>query len=86
MGRPAGDHLNVTAAGDLGPWLVPCHPPTIGGMSGTYLHWGVISISLTNLAIIGAMLVIFVLALLLPFPHGALERPPEEDHQDGETR
>ncbi|HET7355507.1 MAG TPA: hypothetical protein VFJ09_02420 [Nocardioidaceae bacterium] len=55
-------------------------------MSGTYLHWGVISISLTNLAIIGAMLVIFVLALLLPFPHGALERPPEEDHQDGETR
>jgi hypothetical protein len=36
--------------------------------AGTYLHWGVIQISLANLIIIGLMLVLFVLAILLPFP------------------
>ena len=65
---------------------MPGHPPTIDGMAGNYLHWGVISISVTNLAIIGAMLVIFVLALLLPFPHGASEASPEDDHPDEEAR
>ena len=35
---------------------------------GDYLHWGVISISLANLIVIGVMLLLFVLALLLPFP------------------
>lgn len=35
---------------------------------GTYLHWGVIQISLANLIVIALMLVVFVLALLLPFP------------------
>ena len=39
-------------------------------VAGHYLHWGVISISLTNALIIVAMVVVFVLALLLPFPHG----------------
>ena len=63
-----------------------CHPPTIDGMAGNYLHWGVISISVTNLAIVGAMLVIFVLALLLPFPHGASERSPEDDRPEEESR
>ena len=55
-------------------------------MSGTYLHWGVINLSVTNLAIIGAMLLIFVLALVLPFPHRAPERSPEEDRREEETR
>jgi hypothetical protein len=36
--------------------------------AGTYVHWGVIQISLTNLIIIGLMLVVFVLAIVLPFP------------------
>ena len=36
--------------------------------AGTYLHWGVVQISLTNLIIIGLMVVLFVLAILLPFP------------------
>jgi len=36
--------------------------------AGTYLHWGVIQISLTNLIIIGLMLVVFVLAIVAPFP------------------
>jgi hypothetical protein len=35
---------------------------------GTFLHWGVIQISVANLAVIVAMLAVFVLALFLPFP------------------
>jgi hypothetical protein len=35
---------------------------------GTYLHWGVIQISVANLIVIGLMLVVFTLALFLPFP------------------
>ena len=37
--------------------------------AGRYIDWGVISISVTNAAIIAAMVVVFVLALVLPFPH-----------------
>jgi hypothetical protein len=33
-----------------------------------YLEWGVVQISLGNLLVILAMIVVFVLALLLPFP------------------
>jgi hypothetical protein len=54
--------------------------------AGSYLHWGVISISTTNLIIILAMVVLFVLAVLLPFP-GAGEpseapRVPEQRQED----
>jgi hypothetical protein len=35
-----------------------------------YLHWGVVQISLTNFLIIVAMVVIFVLTLVVPFPGG----------------
>jgi len=35
-----------------------------------YLHVGVVQISVANLIVIGAMIVIFILALVLPFPHG----------------
>jgi high-affinity Fe2+/Pb2+ permease len=34
--------------------------------AGHYLHWGVISVSLTNALIILAMVVVFVVAILLP--------------------
>jgi hypothetical protein len=37
---------------------------------GHYLHWGVIQISVANLVVILAMIVLFMLALLLPFPRG----------------
>lgn len=37
-------------------------------LAGRYVHWGVINIGLTNLLIITAMVVVFVLALLVPFP------------------
>ena len=46
-----------------------------------YLHWGVIQISLTNFLIIVAMVVIFVLALVLPFP-GGKDDVAAEDHDD----
>lgn len=35
---------------------------------GHYLHWGVIQISVANLTVIAVMVLLFVLALLLPFP------------------
>jgi hypothetical protein len=35
---------------------------------GHYVHWGVIQISVANLTVIVLMIVVFVLALLLPFP------------------
>lgn len=40
--------------------------------AGKYLSWGVVSISLTNLLVILIMIVVFVLALVIPFPgdHG----------------
>jgi hypothetical protein len=34
----------------------------------TYLHWGVIQISVGNLIVIGLMILVFVLALVVPFP------------------
>ena len=37
---------------------------------GHYVTWGVIQISVANLVVIAAMVVVFVLALLLPFPKG----------------
>ncbi|MGW3118893.1 hypothetical protein ACWDBW_17415 [Streptomyces sp. NPDC001107] len=38
--------------------------------TGRYVHWGVIQLSVANLVVIGVMLVVFVVALLLPFPGG----------------
>jgi large-conductance mechanosensitive channel len=45
--------------------------------SGKYLHWGVVQISLTNFLIIAGMVVLFVVALLAPFPGG----PDRDDSQ-----
>jgi hypothetical protein len=39
-----------------------------------YFHWGFILISLPNLALIGVMVLLFVIALVAPFPgHGVTE-------------
>jgi hypothetical protein len=46
--------------------------------AGSYLHWGVISISVTNALIVLGMIVLFALALVLPFP-----KPPREPGDDG---
>lgn len=37
---------------------------------GHYVHWGVIQLSVANLVVIGIMLIVFIAALLLPFPKG----------------
>ncbi len=37
---------------------------------GHYVTWGVVQISVANLVVIAVMVVVFVLALLLPFPKG----------------
>ena len=41
---------------------------------GHYVHWGVIQISVANLVVIAVMIVLFALALLLPFPKGRNRR------------
>lgn len=45
-------------------------PTFIGSLDAParYLDWGPISISLGNLVVIGVIVVLFVLAVLLPFP------------------
>lgn len=35
---------------------------------GTYVHWHFIYISVANLIVIGLMILVFVLAIVLPFP------------------
>lgn len=35
----------------------------------TYVHWHFITLSLSNVLLIAVMFVVFVLAILLPFPH-----------------
>jgi hypothetical protein len=37
---------------------------------GHYVHFGWVDISVANLIVIAVMVVVFVLALLLPIPHG----------------
>lgn len=46
----------------------------------TYLSWGFILISIPNLLMIIGMIVLFILALLAPFPHGA-EKPGAEERR-----
>ncbi len=44
----------------------------------TYLHWGFVLISVPNVLLILGMIVVFVLALVLPFPHGGSGRSEPE--------
>jgi len=50
---------------------------------GHYFHWGFILISLANLLVIVAMVVLFVLALLLPFIHS--QRKRSRSNSDGQS-
>jgi len=54
--------------------------------AGRYISWGVVSISLTNLLVIIGMVVVFGLALVIPFPRDH-ESPPEREaaSQDDES-
>lgn len=64
-------------------WVLMSSPGAVFPAAGRYVHWGVVQISLTNLLIIAAMLVVFVLALLLPFPG---ERAAERRERSGVRR
>jgi hypothetical protein len=46
---------------------------------GHYLHWWVIQISVANLVIIGLMVVVFALALVVPFPKPRQQDRVEKD-------
>jgi len=48
---------------------------------GRYIHWGVVQISVANLAIIVAMIILFVLALVVPFPSGHDQEADPERRQ-----
>jgi len=41
---------------------------------GRYIDWGFIQLSLANLLVIASMLVVFILAIILPFPHSSTAR------------
>jgi hypothetical protein len=49
--------------------------------AGKYIHWGVIQISVANLAIILVMILLFILALVVPFP-----THDDGDEQPGQGR
>jgi hypothetical protein len=55
------------------------------GGAGTYLDWGVVHIALANALIILIMLVIFVAALLVPFPRPKEEPARRPDAEDSRT-
>ena len=46
--------------------------PLLGNLDqpAHYINWGPVQISVGNLVMIGAIVVVFVIALLLPFPKG----------------
>jgi len=54
----------------------------VAGGPGNYISWGVIQISVTNLAIIGVMVLVFILALVVPFP----THDDESGDQEGKGR
>lgn len=56
------------------------------GAAGRYLDWGFLHLSVSNLAIITTMVVLFVLALVLPFPHASEQaRPDDQTAGDGDA-
>ena len=52
---------------------------------GTYLHWSIFTVSVANLFLIGAMVVIFGAALLLPFPKGRTYPPAPADEEPADA-
>lgn len=47
-----------------------------------FLHWGVVQLSLANFLVIVTMVILFVLALVIPFPHA--RRDAQERRDDDE--
>jgi hypothetical protein len=63
MRRVPGEHSVIEGVGMRSVTVVSAG-------AGHYVHWGVLSVSLTNLLIIVAMVVLFALAVVLPFGAG----------------
>jgi hypothetical protein len=51
-----------------------------------FLHWGVVQISLANFLVVVAMIMVFVLALILPFPHGPRDHSDAQERRDDDER
>jgi Cytochrome b(N-terminal)/b6/petB len=54
--------MNINALADTSSGVINLDQP------GTYLHWSIFTVSVANLALIAVMVIIFGLALVLPFP------------------
>ena len=53
--------------------------------AGSYIHWGVVQISVANLLVIVVMLLVFIAAIILRMPgghHRSPDVPPEASHDD----
>src|SRR6202044_1642358 len=50
---------------------------------GSYLHWSIFTVSVANLVLIAVMVVIFGVALLLPFPKGHRIEPAAAGDEGG---
>jgi hypothetical protein len=65
--RPYADHVQSE---DNRPMLVYGLLASLVNLNrpGHYIHWGFIQLSLANLIVIILMVIVFVLAIVLPFP------------------
>ena len=54
----------------------------VAGAPGRYISWGVLQISVTNATIIAVMIVLFILALVVPFP----THDDEQSEHEGRSR
>lgn len=55
------------------------HMVVLADGAGRYISSGVIQISVTNVSIIALMIVVFVLAIVLPFPGRRHREPSDRD-------
>ena len=64
--------MSTTALADAGSGVINLDQP------GTYLHWSIFTVSVANLVLIAVMVIIFGVALLLPFPKARTYPPADE--------
>jgi hypothetical protein len=62
---------------------VSASPAIVVLAAGHYLQWGVLQVSVANLLVILVMVVLFVAALLIPFPSATASRPAARSSRDG---
>jgi len=76
--HPAQPVARVSAAAGAAASLVQASP--LGG-TGSYIHWGVVQLSVTNFVIIILMIVVLALAVILPFPHRRDDSSGDDDER-----